>query len=393
MIKKQDLLEKRQHIEQFRQRSSLSPLHAQQIQQSILNSWQRSQIAEIPVDRLAAPLNSRLLHPQGGSALQRAVQNCAEDLRHIAQQSDMVAAVGDVGTTIIWTAASAQMRNVAEQVHFVEGGQWREELVGTNALALSLKTQQASCVFSSEHYMSSLHDWVCYAAPILDPHSKQVLGVIDLSTTWKNHNSLGLLAAERCASLIQNALLDQQKQQLYIRAFRVPQVLFNGKVVVMTPRQIEILVILALCPQGMSLDTLHQALYGERKVSMGTLKAEMSQLRDILGGMLGSRPYRILAHIEADFLQAEQALDAGYVQSALQTCAGVFLAKTESPFLCAWRDCLESRLSEAIFNARDTDVLLKHLARSPEAIDAVERLIELMPKGHPAHQILLKYTA
>lgn len=60
MMKKQDLLEKRQHIEQFRQSSSLSPLHAQQIQQSILNSWQRSQIAEIPVDRLAAPLNSRL---------------------------------------------------------------------------------------------------------------------------------------------------------------------------------------------------------------------------------------------------------------------------------------------------------------------------------------------
>ncbi|MCP6547776.1 hypothetical protein NL497_28785, partial [Klebsiella pneumoniae] len=75
---------------------------------------------------------------------------------------------------------------------------------------------------------------------------------------------------------------------------------------------------------------------------MGTLKAEMSQLRDILGGLLGSRPYRLLVHVEADFLQAEQALDAGYVASALQLYTGVFLAKTESPFLCAWRDCLES---------------------------------------------------
>ncbi len=70
MMKKQDLLEKKLHIERFRQSSSLSPLHAQQIQQSILNSWQRSEIAEIPVDRLAAPLNSSLSHPQGGSALQ-----------------------------------------------------------------------------------------------------------------------------------------------------------------------------------------------------------------------------------------------------------------------------------------------------------------------------------
>ena len=199
-----------------------------------------------------------------------------------------------------------------------------------------------------------------------------------------------MLAAERCASIIQSALQEQYKQQLYIRAFSASQVLFNGKVLVMTPRQIEILTILALCPQGMTLDTLHQALYGERKVSIGTLKAEMSQLRDVLGGMLGSRPYRILANVEADFLLAEQALDAGYTESALKLCSGVFLAKTESPFLCAWRDCLESRLSDAIFKANETDVLLRHVARFPEAIDAVERLIELMPKQHPIHQTLLK---
>ncbi len=107
--------------------------------------------------------------------------------------------------------------------------------------------------------------------------------------------------------------------------------------------------------------------------------------------MLGSRPYRLLAHVEADFLLTEQSLDAGYIDSALKLCTGVFLAKTESPFLCGWRDCLESRLSHAIFKANETDVLLKHVAHFPEAIDAVERLIELMPKTHPVHQTLLKY--
>lgn len=384
----QNLVEKRKQIEKFRQSSSLSPMHAELLGQSIHSSWQRSRTAEIPQGRSAAPMLP--VAKQAPNALQQALTHCAEDLKHIAQQSSMVVAIGDVGSTIIWTASSQQMQRAAESVHFMEGGQWKEELVGTNALALSLKTQQSSCVFSNEHYMASIHDWVCYAAPIIDPYSKQILGVIDLSTTWKNHNSLGLLAAERCASIIQSALQEQYKQQLYIRAFSASQVLFNGKVLVMTPRQIEILTILALCPQGMTLDTLHQALYGERKVSIGTLKAEMSQLRDVLGGMLGSRPYRILANVEADFLLAEQALDAGYIESALKLCSGVFLAKTESPFLCAWRDCLESRLSDAIFKANETDVLLRHVARFPEAIDAVERLIELMPKQHPIHQTLLK---
>ncbi len=390
MFTKLELQQQRDRIEGLRQQLSVSPTHAQQLGQSIASSWQRSVSAEIPKDRLAAPLADSRAH-KTPTALEIALSHCAEDLRHIAEQSSMVLAVGDVGSTIIWSASSQQMRSAAERVHFVEGGQWREELVGTNALALSLKTQQSSCVFSNEHFMSSVHDWVCYAAPILDPYSKQVLGVIDLSTTWNQHNSLGLLAAERCAAILQSALLEHQKQQLYIRAFAVPQVLFNGKTLVLTPRQIEILTILALCPQGMNLDHLHQALYGERKVSMGTLKAEMSQLREVLGGMLGSRPYRLLVNIEADFLQAERALDAGYIDSALKLCSGIFLAKTESPFLCAWRACLESRLSEVIFKANEADALLKHVAHFPEAIDAVERLIELLPAEHPAHQWLLKY--
>ncbi|MFW1806437.1 helix-turn-helix domain-containing protein [Acinetobacter ursingii] len=389
MVTKQKLREQRHTVETLRQHSILKIGQTSQVNESIASSWQRSVSAAIPKERSAAPLLS--LAQKQPSALDIALQYCGNDLKHVAEQSSMVIAVGDVGSTIIWTAASQQMRSAAERVHFVEGGQWGEEMVGTNALALSIKTRQSSCVFSNEHYMQSVQDWVCYAAPIIDPHSRQLLGVIDLSTTWTNHNSLGILAAERCASIIQTALQEQQRQQLYIRAFSIPQVLFNGKNLVLTPRQIEILSILALCPQGLNLETLHQALYGERKVSMGTLKAEMSQLRDVLGGMLGSRPYRLLAHVEADFLQAENALDSGYVSSALQLYTGVFLAKTESPFLCAWRDCLESRLSDAIFKAKETDMLLKHVARFPEAIDAVERLIELLPTDHPAHQSLIKY--
>ena len=124
----------------------------------------------------------------------------------------------------------------------------------------------------------------------------------------ENHNTLGILAAERCASIIQSALLEQQRQHLHIRAFSTPQVKFNGKSLLLTPRQIEILTILALCPHGLTLEHLYQALYGERKVSMGTLKAEMSQLRDILGGLLGSRPYRLLVHVEADFYKLNKRL-------------------------------------------------------------------------------------
>ena len=388
IMRSQDLIQHRDHIEKMRHGSSLSIQHAQRMSQSVLSSWRRSESAEIPSDRTSAPLVH--LKTNQAQILHKALKLCQKELQHIAQQSSMVVAVGDIGSTIIWSAASSQMQSAAEKVHFMQGGQWREDLVGTNALALSLKTQQSSCVFSNEHYMTSIQDWVCYAAPIIDPFTKQVVGVIDLSTTWNNHNSLGLLAVEHCASIFQKALCEQQQQHLYIRGLSTPQVLLNGKVVVLTPRQIEILCILSLCPQGMNLEQLHHALYGERKISFGTLKAEISQLRDVLGNVLGSRPYRILSQVESDFLQLEQALDAGYLETAIHLFQGVFLAKTESPFLCTWRDCLESRLSDAIFHAKDLDILLKYLAYTPEAVDARERLLELLPHEHPLYAILNK---
>ncbi|KAA8734852.1 transcriptional regulator [Acinetobacter qingfengensis] len=383
-----DLKLQRQEIDKVKSLPNTQYFDQKRLGQSIISSWQRSKDAQIPDDRSAAPLAKVSIYD---SSLDQAMQHCADDLTQIANTSSMVIAVADSTSMIRWMRSSPQMRSAAEKVHFVQGGQWREDMVGTNALALSLRTRQSSCVFSNEHYMDSIHDWVCYAAPIIDPFTKQVIGVVDLSTKWNEHNSLGVLAVERCASIIQNALSIVQQPQLTLKCFGTSQVFYHGRLISLTPRQVEIITILTLCKQGMTLDQLHQALYGERKVSLGTLKAEMSQLRELLGGMLGSRPYRLLLDVQADFLNIEQALDADCVQSALQYYTGVFLAKTDSPFLMAWRDCIESRLSEAIFKIKETDILLKHIAYFPDAMDAVERLIELIPAQHPIHQLFWRY--
>lgn len=388
MIGHQNLILMRKTIDRLRETRSYSPQHAQQMSQSIVSSWARSSTANIPLDRASAPI----IHThQNSSVLAKALQMCQAQLSHIAKQASMVVAVADIGSTIIWTAASQRMQRAAERVNFIAGGQWSENQVGTNALALTLKTQKSTSVFSNEHYLASIQDWACYAAPIRDPHTKNVIGVLDLSTTWNNHNELGLLAAERCADILQSSLMVSHQDTLYIQALNTPQILLNGQVLALTPRQIEIVCILALCPQGMNLENLHDALYGERPVSMGTLKAEMSQLKEIFGPYLTSRPYQLKVEIDADFLQIEKALDAGYLETAINLYKGIFCPKTESPFLSAWRDCLESRLSEAIFHSNNSDILLKHLSLFPEAVDAVERLTEIIPQHHLAHQHLLKY--
>src|SRR5690606_40498151 len=84
MMTKQDLMEKRHNTDQLRQNSSLSPLHAEQLGQSIASSWQRSSSAEIPKNRLAAPLTD-LKKTISSSTLAQALQHCAQDLKQIGR--------------------------------------------------------------------------------------------------------------------------------------------------------------------------------------------------------------------------------------------------------------------------------------------------------------------
>ena len=78
MLNQQELLKKRNLIEQLRQSSSLSLKHADQLGQSILSSWQRSKSASIPQDREAAPLSN--VKQDRKTVLEKAIELCKNEL-------------------------------------------------------------------------------------------------------------------------------------------------------------------------------------------------------------------------------------------------------------------------------------------------------------------------
>ncbi len=179
MMTKQDLMKKRQKIERFRHSSSLSASHAEQYDvERLASSWQRSTSAECTRNRAAAPL-VHLKETYTSATMAHALQHCAQDLKHIAEQSSMVLAVGDIGSTIIKRIQFRKCKVQRKICHFIEGGQWREELVGTNALALSLKPSNLAVCFPMN--IICLPFMIGFVMPRrTDPYSKQVLGVIDL---------------------------------------------------------------------------------------------------------------------------------------------------------------------------------------------------------------------
>jgi len=73
MHTKKELLQQRKQVEQLRTQSSLNPQHAEKMEQSIASSWERSSLADIPKERLAAPLSNQLTEPR--SSLRNILQN------------------------------------------------------------------------------------------------------------------------------------------------------------------------------------------------------------------------------------------------------------------------------------------------------------------------------
>ena len=177
------------------------------VRPEILTSWARSEAA-ITSEIQAAPLadESETTSMWRDSPLQVAVERVESELRRTAEDGDLVLAVTDADTRILWTYGGRVMRRKAETVNFVAGGRWDDQSVGTNALDLANRLGQPAMVFSAEHYAPIVHNWVCWAAPVLDPVSGRRLGVIDLSTTWDRTHPIGLATARVMARLIETAL-------------------------------------------------------------------------------------------------------------------------------------------------------------------------------------------
>lgn len=79
----------------------------------------------------------------------------------------------------------------AEPHHFLPGANWSEKSAGTNAIGTALESGQPTQVFAAEHFCEALQSYVCSAAPIKDPLTNKILGILDITgekETIEAHN-------------------------------------------------------------------------------------------------------------------------------------------------------------------------------------------------------------
>jgi hypothetical protein len=296
--------------------------------------------------------------------------------------------------------------------------------VGTNALALARTTAKPSAVFSAEHYAPMVHEWVCYSAPILDPHTGRFLGVLDLSAPWHRAQPTLLTTVGALARCVEYELAaqvarasggqtsgrqtsgrqmsggrsgavpaggpggDDDAAVLELRTLGTPEVRIGGQVCSLSPRQLELLTVLSLHPDGLTLDELTGRVYGDRQVSRSTVKAELSHLRHLLGGRIGSRPYRLAAPFTSDHHRLAAALGSGDLDAAVALYRGSLLATSDSPEIESWRHHLDVAVRDAMLSSAHPDVLYRFGQACPDDVEVHEATLAALADGDPRHSVV-----
>ena len=348
----------------------------------LLDSWRRSS-ALVDPEVEAAPVDDTDLAVTAwrSSPVAHGLAASEDDVRRMADEADLVAAVTDRTGRIVWTHGSPVMQRKAERVNFVPGGHWDEGSVGTNALDLALRTGAPSTVYSAEHFSRAVHGWVCYSVPLTDPGSGDVLGVLDLSTTWDRAHPLAMGTAQLLARMVMAAVpaVQMLRTGVELQVLGGWRVLVDGRPLVLPRRQVEILLLLTLHPAGLSLEALHDRLYGDAPVSTATLKAEVSRLRTALKGQVGSRPYRLLTPVDSDLQRALRDLDAGNVAAAVAAARGPLLPGSTSPDVTEWRDYLMVALRGAVLRCADVETVRALADEQPYDLALQEHLLRVLP--------------
>ncbi len=184
--------------------------------QVIQDSWQRLMARGIGPDNMPAPVveSNGLEALRGVSGLVDVLDEIARGLESLVAEGENILVVADAKGRVLWRSGSNKVLGHADRLGFIEGAHWAENAVGTNAIGTALASRRAVQVFSAEHYLRSHHPWTCAGAPIKDPRTGQVIGVVDISGPAATVHPTTIALVDAVARLAESHLREQHDRTL-----------------------------------------------------------------------------------------------------------------------------------------------------------------------------------
>jgi len=375
------------------------------VREVVADSWLRSVAAGVNVDTGRPPITldaDRIGEYRAAHPLAAVFPLLRDVLGPAAEDCDSVMAIADGHGQLLWVCGQPRVLRRAESIHFVEGAQWDERHAGTNAPGTALRLDAPVTIKSAEHFVRPVQRWSCAAAPVHEPGSDAILGVIDV-TGGRHVDSPQTIAMVRAAARMAESEL---ARRAHIAAARYPQpwlteIEMSGlgrsecvasvgrRAVRLSPRHSEIMVILASCPGGLTGDELAYLLYPADVISV-TPRAELVRLRALLGDqVLASRPYRLTCDVKSDWVAVSAQVAAGNLAEALRLYRGPLLPRSEAPGVVELRGDVHRALRAAILAAGRPEFLVSWIRTrwGADDLEVWQRLCAVLPGGSPLRPI------
>lgn len=399
-----------------------------QVRGLVQDSWRRS-LAHLvgpdgtpPLDLTSEELEAyRSAHPLAGAIdMIRALLLPGGDPE---ADAGVVVAVGDAAGRLLWVEGDRRVRDLTGAMGFVAGANWSEAVVGTSAPGTALALGRSVQIHGAEHFNRHVAPWSCTAAPVHDPETRRLLGVIDVTGDAEAATPQAQLLVDATARAIEGELLVARLRaraaataapipvrrggaRRATRAPRAPETATlrvlgrdrgllevtgaGGETIAeLSGRHAEILLLLAIHRQGLSADRLTELVYGPG-AGDGTLRPEMVRLRKVLERTAphlvpSPRPYRLQAALDTDAHQVISLLDRGAHRVALSAYRGPVLPDSTAPGVEEFRESVRQALREALLTEASVDVLLAYADTADGQDDAeVLRLaLEMLPARSP----------
>lgn len=362
----------------------------------VRDSWRRSLASAVgaeglpPLDLTPAELEEyRRTHPLAG------VMDMVRGLLlpGTADDSGVVVAVGDASGRLLWVEGDSGIRSLTGDMGFVAGANWSEAAVGTSAPGTALVLDRAVQIRQAEHFNRFVQPWSCTAAPVHDPETRRLIGVIDVTGGEEAITPQAQLLVDATARAIEGELMvgrlraraEATRRRPPRRRATAPATLralgrdralletAGGATTEVSARHAEILLMLATHREGLSAESLGRLVYGEP--ASETLRPEMVRLRRMLEKVAPqlvplSRPYRLPTPLETDVQHVVSLLDRGAHRVALAAYTGPVLPESVAPGVEDLRDSVRTALREALLAEAGVDVLLAYADTADGAEDA-----------------------
>ncbi|MDQ8047103.1 MAG: hypothetical protein REI11_21025, partial [Patulibacter sp.] len=297
--------------------------------------------------------------------------------------------VADTDGALLWLEGRPATLSSVNEAGVVVGGSYAERHRGTSAIGTSLAEGRPLQIFAGEHFEVGFHTLGCSAAPVRDPLSGEIVGAVGVSGAFTATHPHSLSVVALAARSIEHELLAAAQTDV-ARFLNMTEATFSvlgrqrGHVrigprhVELSRRHTEMLLLLCLCPEGLSAEQMAVELYGAAG-RPGTVRTEMHRLRHSLERLIGERPYRLLGRVDCDVLDFERRLEASDVREVLDRSLGPTLSATTVPRLVDLRDAIDGRIRDAVLASGDV-ALIERWLRTPAGRDDAEASRRLM--GH-----------